>query len=347
MTPRTFVYNLLLFTPLLHGAVDYNREVRPILSDRCFACHGPDSATREAGLRLDTFEGATAKLESGKQAIIPGNPKASELFTRIHEKDPDEIMPPPKLNRPLTADERDVLIRWIKEGAVYAEHWAFIAAKKHPLPVVKNASWPRNDIDRFILEKLEQQKLQPNPQADKAALLRRISFVLTGLPPTPEQITAFVNDTSPNAYEKQVDGLLASPRFGERMALDWLDVARFADTYGYQTDKECFVWPWRNWVINAFNDNLSYDKFLAWQIAGDLLPNATQDQRLATTFNRLHRQTEEGGSIEEEFRQEYVSDRVHTAGTAFLGLTLECSKCHDHKYDPLPQADYYSMSAMS
>ncbi|MFN4944690.1 MAG: DUF1549 domain-containing protein, partial [Akkermansiaceae bacterium] len=170
--------------------------------------------------------------------------------------------------------------------------------------------------------------------------------MLTGLPPTPEQITAFVNDTSPNAYEKQVDGLLASPRFGERMALDWLDVARFADTYGYQSDKECFVWPWRNWVINAFNNNLSYDKFLAWQIAGDLLPNATQDQRLATTFNRLHRQTEEGGSIEEEFRQEYVSDRVHTAGTAFLGLTLECSKCHDHKYDPLPQADYYSMSAM-
>lgn len=346
MTPRAFAYSLMLLTPLLHGAVDYNREVRPILSDRCFACHGPDSATREAGLRLDTFEGATAKLESGKQAIIPGNPKASELFTRIHEKDPDEIMPPPKLNRPLTADERDVLIRWIKEGAVYAEHWAFIAAKKHPLPVVKNASWPRNDIDRFILEKLEQQKLQPNPQADKAALLRRISFVLTGLPPTPEQVTAFVNDTSPNAYEKQVDGLLASPRFGERMALDWLDVARFADTYGYQSDKECFVWPWRNWVIDAFNKNLSYDKFLAWQIAGDLLPNATQDQRLATTFNRLHRQTEEGGSIEEEFRQEYVSDRVHTAGTAFLGLTLECSKCHDHKYDPLPQADYYSMSAM-
>lgn len=346
MIARAFFPSLLLFTPLLHGAVDFNREVRPILSDRCFACHGPDSGTREAGLRLDTFEGATEKLESGNRAIVPGNPKASEIFTRIHEKDPDEIMPPPKLNRPLTEAERGILVRWIEEGAIYARHWAFIPTEKHPAPVVKNTAWPKDDIDRFILEKLEPQKLTPNPPADRGALLRRTSFVLTGMPPSPEQIAAFVSDPSPDAYEKQVDALLASPRFGERMALDWLDVSRFADTYGYQSDNECFVWPWRNWVIDAFNSNLPYDRFLTWQIAGDLLPNATQEQRLATTFNRLHRQTEEGGSIEQEFRQEYVSDRVHTAGTAFLGLTLECSKCHDHKYDPLPQADYYSMSAM-
>lgn len=346
MPRRVSALGLLLLAPLLHGAVDFNREVRPLLSDRCFACHGPDAAKREAGLRLDNFEGAVEKLESGKRAIVPGDPRASEIFARIHEKDPDEVMPPPKLNRPLTEAERGILVRWIDEGAVYSRHWAFIPPEKHPAPAVKTPAWAKDDIDRFVLEKLEPQKLAPNPPADRGALLRRISFTLTGLPPSPEQLAAFVSDAAPDAYEKQVDALLASPRFGERMALDWLDVSRFADTYGYQSDKACFVWPWRNWVIDAFNNNLSYDQFLTWQLAGDLLPNATQEQRLATTFNRLHRQTEEGGSIEQEFRQEYVSDRVHTAGTAFLGLTLECSRCHDHKYDPLPQADYYSMSAM-
>lgn len=346
MGPRIFALGLLPLVSSVQAGVDFNREVRPLLSDRCFACHGPDAGTREAGLRLDTFEGATEKLDSGVQAIVPGNARKSEIFSRIHDTDPDEIMPPPKLNRPLTETERDVLVRWIDEGAVYTPHWAFLPTQKHPAPVVNDSAWAKDDIDRFVLHKLDLQKIAPNPQADRSALLRRISFVLTGLPPSPDQIAEFNRDASPNAYEKQVDILLASPRFGERMALDWLDVSRFADTYGYQTDKECFVWPWRNWVINAFNNNLPYDQFLTWQIAGDLLPNATQEQKLATTFNRLHRQTEEGGSIEQEFRQEYVSDRVHTAGTAFLGLTLECSKCHDHKYDPLPQADYYSMSSM-
>lgn len=336
----------LLSAPALRGAVDFNRDVRPLLSDRCFACHGPDSAKREAGLRLDEFEGATAKLKSGARAIVPGKPRESEIFTRIHETDPEEIMPPPKLNRPLTEAERGILVRWIEEGAVYQKHWAFMPPRKHPAPVVKNPAWARDDIDRFVLAKLEPQDLTPSPEADRAALLRRISFVLTGLPPTPEEIAAYVSDESPDAYEKRVDAMLASSRYGERMALDWLDIARFADTYGYQSDKNCFVWPWRDWVINAFNKNLPYDQFLTWQIAGDLLPDATQEQRLATTFNRLHRQTEEGGSIEQEFRQEYISDRVHTAGTAFLGLTMECSKCHDHKYDPLPQSDYYSMCAM-
>ena len=326
--------------------LSFNKDIRPILSDRCFACHGPDGEKRKAGLRLDTAEGATALLKSGERAIVPGKTKESALFARIHSTDPDEIMPPAKLNRPLSEAEREFLVRWIDEGAVYARHWAFSPPEKYPAPAVKDGAWVKDDLDRFILQKLEEQGLAPNPEADRAALLRRVSFVLTGLPPTPEQLTAFLSDTSPDAYEKQVDALLASPRYGERMALDWMDVARFADTYGYQSDAGCFVWPWRDWVISAFNKNLPYDQFVTWQIAGDLLPNATQEQRLATTFNRLHRQTQEGGSIEQEFRQEYVSDRVHTAGTAFLGLTMECCKCHDHKYDPLPQTAYYSMAAM-
>ena len=343
---RALFLLLLLPLPLLRAGVDFNRDVRPILSDRCFACHGPDGEKRKAGLRLDTAEGATALLKSGERAVVPGKAKESALLERIHSTDRDEIMPPAKLNRPLSAAERGILARWIDEGAVYARHWAFSPPQKHPVPAVKGGAWAQDDIDRFILHALEQQGLAPNAEADRAALLRRASFVLTGLPPTPEQLAAFLADAAPNAYEKQVDALLASPRFGERMALDWMDVARFADTYGYQSDKGCFVWPWRDWVIGAFNKNLPYDQFVTWQIAGDLLPNATQEQRLATAFNRLHRQTEEGGSIEEEFRQEYVSDRVHTAGTAFLGLTMECAKCHDHKYDPLPQTDYYSMAAM-
>ena len=327
--------------------IDFNRDVRPILSDRCFGCHGPDgNKGREAGLRLDTVEGATAELKSGNRAIIPGNIEESEMVTRIHSHDPEEIMPSPKLNRPLNDQERAILTAWIKQGAEYQPHWAFVTPKKYPVPSVIDGAWCKDDIDRFTLAKMEEQKIKPNALADRATLLRRVSFTLTGLPPSPEQVEAFVNDPAPNAYEKVVDALLASPHYGERLAQDWLDVSRFADTYGYQSDKNCFVYPWRDWVIKSFNENLSFDKFATWQVAGDLLPNATQDQKLATAFNRLHRQTEEGGSIEAEFRQEYVSDRVHTFGTAFLGLTMECCKCHDHKYDPISQKDYYSMASM-
>ena len=328
------------------SGIDFSREVAPILSDRCYACHGPDANKRKGGLRLDTFEGATALLKSGARAIVPGKAKDSALVSRIHSTDPEEVMPPLKLNRPLSLAERNLLVRWIDDGAPYASHWAFRPPEERATPTVKNPSWTRNEIDRFVLAKLEPLGLAPNPEADRAALLRRASFAVTGLPPTPQQLSSFAADGSPGAWEKQVDDLLASPRFGERMATDWLDIARFADTLGYQVDQNCFVWPWRDWVIRAFNSNLPYDQFLTWQIAGDLLPESTQDQQLATLFNRLHRQTHEGGSIEEEFRQEYISDRVHTAGTAFLGLTLECSKCHDHKYDPLPQADYYSLCAL-
>lgn len=332
---------------VVQSKTDFNRDIRPILSDRCFGCHGPDgNKGRQAGLRLDTRDGATAKLNSGNRAIVPGDPKTSALVARIHAADPADLMPPSKLNRPLTSAERDTLVRWIAEGAEYQPHWAFVPVRQQPPPQVANAAWCKDGIDRFVLAKLEAQQLAPNPPADRATLLRRASFALTGLPPTPEHLATFLQDESPDAYERQIDALLASPAYGERLAQDWLDVARFADTYGYQSDKPCFVWPWRDWVIQAFNNNLPYDKFATWQIAGDLLPAATQDQRLATTFNRLHRQTEEGGSIEAEFRQEYVSDRVHTFGTAFLGLTMECAKCHDHKYDPIPQTDYYSLASM-
>jgi hypothetical protein len=331
----------------LPETIDYNRHVRPILSDRCFGCHGPDgNKGREAGLRLDTFEGATMELESGKRAIVPGDLKASEMVARMRTHDAEDIMPPHKLNRPLTDEERAVLERWIEQGAVYQPHWAFVAPKKYTLPAVKNEAWCKDDIDRFTLANMEEQGIPPNPLADRSTLLRRASLTLTGLPPSPQEVADFLADSSPNAYEKRIDALLASPRYGERLAQDWLDVARFADTYGYQSDKACFVWPWRDWVIKAFNENLPFDQFATWQIAGDLLPNPTQEQRLATIFNRLHRQTEEGGSIAEEFRMENVSDRVHTYGTAFLGLTMECSKCHDHKYDPIPQTDYYSMASM-
>jgi len=327
--------------------IDFNRHVRPVLSDRCFGCHGPDgNKGREAGLRLDTFEGATMVLDSGKRAIVPGDVEASEMVVRMRTHDAEDIMPPHKINRPLTEEERLILERWIEQGAEYQPHWAFVAPKKSPLPEVKQRDWCKDEIDFFTLAKMEEAGIAPNPPADRAALLRRISLTLTGLPPSTQELDAFLADNAPNALEKRVDALLASPRYGERLAQDWLDVARFADTYGYQTDNDCFVWPYRDWVINAFNKNLPFDQFATWQIAGDLLPNATQEQKLATLFNRLHRQTQEGGSIAEEFRMENVSDRVHTYGTAFLGLTMECSKCHDHKYDPLPQADYFSMASM-
>jgi hypothetical protein len=327
--------------------VDFNRDVRPILSDRCFACHGPDAAKgREAGLRLDTFEGATMLLESGKRAIVPGHPEASEMVNRMHTHDPELLMPPAKLDRPLTTEEKAILENWIRQGAEYQPHWAFVPPVSHEPSTPADKDWGSDAIDHFTHAAMTHAGLEPNPEADPSTLLRRASLTLTGLPPSPDQVAAFLKDPSPEAFAREVDAMLASPRFGERMAQEWLDVSRFADTYGYQSDKPNFTWPWRDWVIRAFNDNLPHDDFIVWQIAGDMLPDATQDQKLATTFNRLHRQTEEGGSIEAEFRMEYVADRVHTYGTAFLGLTMECSRCHDHKYDPIPQEDYYSLASM-
>ncbi len=333
----------LLTAPRVRAQVDFNRDILPILSDKCFHCHGPDAKARKANLRFDTKEGAF-RLRKGKTVIVPGNNAASELIRRITADD-DERMPPPESNRTLTAKQIDLLKKWVEEGAKWGRHWAFEPPLRPSLPRINQRDWIRTDLDAFILARLEREGLRPSPEAPRATWLRRVTLDLTGLPPTLAEIDAFLADKSANAYEKVVDRLLASPRYGERMASEWLDLSRYADTHGYQMDRYRAMWPWRDWVIRAFNRNLPYDQFVTWQLAGDLLPGATKEQRLATAFNRLHMQNEEGGIVEEEFRVAYVVDRVNTFGTAFLGLTLDCTRCHDHKYDPLTQKDYYSLFA--
>lgn len=314
--------------------IRFNRDVRPILSDNCFKCHGPDKEARQAGLRLDNPQDARRVLG-----------KDGPLLKRITSTDADVHMPPPDSKLSLTRSEIETLTRWIRQGAQYDRHWAFLPVPKVAVPQVHRADWPRNEIDRFILARLEAEGLSPAKEAGREKLIRRLSFDLTGLPPTLEEIDAFLNDSSPRAYERLVDRLLASPAYGERMAAAWLDVARYSDSYGYQVDRDRFVWPWRDWVIRAFNRNMPYDRFVTWQLAGDLLPAATDEQVLATTFNRLHSQKVEGGSVPEEFRTEYVADRTQTFATAFLGLTMECCRCHDHKFDPLNQKEYYQLFA--
>ena len=327
------------------GKVDFARDVLPILSDKCFHCHGPADEGRKAKLRLDTQEGAFRVNKDGVANIVKGQPDKSEMIVRVLSKDENEVMPPPDSHRTLTEDQKQTLKRWVEQGAPWGKHWAFTEITAVTPPKVKNTRVINNPIDQFIMARLQQEQLKPSLEASKEQLIRRATFDLTGLPPTLEEIDAFLKDKSPNAYEKVVDRLLQSPAYGEQMAREWLDLARYADTFGYQADVDMNMYPWRDWVIKAFNENLPYDQFITWQIAGDLLPKATRDQKLATAFNRLHRQTNEGGSIDEEFRNEYVSDRVHTVGTAFLSLTLECARCHDHKYDPITQKDYYSLGA--
>ena len=325
--------------------VDFERDIRPILADRCFACHGPDARARKAGLRLDRRDSAVATRTDPSRAIIdPGHPERSELFRRITSTDPDQVMPRPKSKLPrLDPDQIDLVRRWIDEGAAWGEHWSF---EELPRSVaVPETPAPGHPVDAFVSRGLARVGLQPAARAERRVLIRRVSLDLTGLPPSPSEVEAFVADQDPDAFEKVVDRLLDSAHYGERMASTWLDAARYADSLGYQTDRGQRVWPWRDWVVRAFNDNLPYDEFTTWQIAGDLLPDATRDQRLATTFNRLHRQTEEGGTVPEEFRTEYVADRVNTFGTAFLGITLGCARCHDHKFDPISQADYYRLFA--
>ncbi|MFA6545583.1 MAG: DUF1553 domain-containing protein [Limisphaerales bacterium] len=318
--------------------VRYNRDIRPILSDRCFFCHGFDPKKRESGLRLDTRDGALKK-----NAIVPGRPEKSELLKRITTKDAKDHMPPAKSKLPsLTPAEVDKLRRWIAEGAQYEVHWAFIPLNETAAARVRTPA-ATQPVDALVSAGLASRKLRLQPEADRHTLIRRVSFDLTGLPPTPAEVGAFVKDTSPNAYEKLVDRLLQSPRYGERMAVDWLDISRYADSYGFQVDREREMWPWRDWVIRSFNRNLPFNQFVTEQIAGDLLPNATDDQILATAFSRLHQQETEGGSVEEEYRVEYVCDRVQTFATAFLGLTFECVRCHDHKYDPIEQKEYYGL----
>lgn len=325
--------------------VDYNFHIRPILSDKCFACHGPDNNTREAGLRLDTEEGAYGALADHPDmfAIVPGKPEDSEVYHRLVTDDDTYRMPPVSSNLTLTTHEIDLVTKWIEQGAVYKPHWAFTVPTKTKLP--DGEQWAVNEIDHFVLDKMKGVGFKPNPAAENYHILRRVSLDLTGLPPTAEQIDRFLADDSPEAYEKMVDELLASTAYGERMALHWLDVARYADSYGYQDDDIRTQWPWRDWVIHAFNKNMPYDQFITWQLAGDLLPNATKEQILATAFNRNHKITEEGGVIEEEYRVAYGLDKTNTFAKGILGITMECAQCHDHKYDPFSQKNYYSLFA--
>jgi hypothetical protein len=329
----------------LPQTIDFNRHIKPILSDRCFSCHGPDKNKIKAGLRLDLKESAFRELPEspGKFAIVPGSTSKSELVERILSEDPDYKMPDPESHLTLSDHEKAMLIKWIETGATYKPHWAFIKPVFTKFPEISNEAWIANPIDRFVLHRLEQEKLLPNKESDKEILLRRVSLDLTGLPPTIDEIKSFVADRSPNAYEKQVDRLLASPHYGERMAVDWLDVARFADSHGYTVDRLRDMSPWRDWVIKAFNQNLPYNDFITWQLAGDLLPSRTRDQLIATAFNRNHQSNMEGGIVEEEFRVEYVADRTNTTSEAFMAITAGCAKCHDHKFDPISQKEYYSM----
>ena len=326
-------------------SVDFNRDIRPILSDNCFHCHGPDAKQRKADLRLDSEAGSRADL-GGKAAVIPGNASGSELVRRIFSEDPDDIMPPPEMKRTLTAKQKDLLRSWIESGAEYDERWAWKPpARPTPPDLHERADWPKNAIDRFILRRLEIEGLTPSPEADRRTLIRRLTLDLTGLPPTPEEVDAFLADASPNAYEIVVDRLLKSPHYGERMAVDWLDAARYADSNGYQVDRDREMHAWRDWVIRAFNENKPFDEFTIEQLAGDLLPQPTLEQRIATGFHRNHMMNEEGGVIPEEFLAEYCADRVETTATVWLGQTFICSRCHDHKFDPFSQRDYYSMYA--
>ena len=320
--------------------VDYARDVRPILATNCFHCHGQDPATRKAGIRFDTAAG-----QQDSAAIDPGRPDNSELIARILSTDAEVQMPPPDSAKSLQPAEKELLRRWIKEGAKFAEHWAFAPPQRPPAPAA-GRGWARNAIDGFVAAMHAERKLTPSPEAPRALLARRAALDLTGLPLTSAELDAFLADPAPDAYERLVDRLLASPRYGEHMAMGWLDVARYADTNGYQMDAYRMNWPWRDWVVNAFNANLPFDRFTIEQLAGDLLPNPTREQLIATAFNRNHMLNAEGGTIAEENRTKNVFDRVDTTATAFLGLTLACAQCHDHKFDPLTQKDYYAIYAM-
>ncbi|ASO06387.1 PSD1 and planctomycete cytochrome C domain-containing protein [Arenibacter algicola] len=325
--------------------IDFTFHVKPILSDRCFKCHGPDKNAIEGGLSLNTAEDAYMALGKNKDhyAIVPGDVEKSELVNRLYTTDESLMMPPPESNLTVTKYEKEILKKWIEQGAEYKEHWAFIAPEKPIVPKTSNTTWAQNEIDQFVLSQLEQKGLEPNEKATKEKLLRRVFFDLTGLPPSVEQINNFVHNDSPNAYEEIIDSLLNTVDYAEHMSAEWMDIARYADTHGYQDDFERIMWPWRDWVIHAFKENMPYDQFVTYQLAGDLMPNANAEQVLATGFNRNHKITFEGGVIPEEYRIEYVEDRAVTFGTAFLGLTFECARCHDHKYDPISQKNHFEL----
>lgn len=325
--------------------IEFNRHIRPILSENCFACHGTDSASRKGGLRLDRFEDAVATRKDSKPAIVPGKPDESEMIARIMHADEDEIMPPPSSHKVLSAEQKDLLKRWIAAGATYQEHWSLLAPTRPEIPKVKSSRWVKNPIDAFVLAKLEEKGLKPAPEADRRTLARRLSLDLIGLPPKPEEVEAFVNDKSPDAYEKLVDKLMASPHWGEHRGRYWLDAARYADTHGIHFDNYREMWSYRDWVFDALNKNMPFDQFTIEQLAGDLLPNATLDQKVATGFNRNNITSNEGGLIDEEYYVLYTRDRTETTAQVWLGLTAGCAVCHDHKYDRFSQKDFYQMSA--
>ncbi|HUE17502.1 MAG TPA: DUF1549 domain-containing protein [Planctomycetaceae bacterium] len=325
---------------------DFTRDVRPILSEHCFKCHGPDDAARQAKLRLDRREAALAKTESGGTPIVPGKPDASDVVRRIVSHDPDEMMPPPTANKPLSEEKKRILRDWIACGAQYKAHWAFVPPKQAVPPRVADSAWPRNAIDRFILARLESVGLKPVPEADRYTLVRRVSLDLIGLPPTPAEADAFVNDKSPDAYERLVDRLLASSHYGERWGRRWLDLARYADTNGYEKDRVRSIWPYRDWVIAAINAGMPFDRFTVRQLAGDMLPDATVSDRIATGFHRNTMLNEEGGIDPLEYRFYAMVDRVSTTGVVWLGLTVGCAQCHTHKFDPIPHRDYYRLMGL-
>ena len=336
----TFLFCAL--ASISRGEVKYNKDVLPILAAKCFSCHGEDKVKRKANLRLDDKNSAYAKRD-GIQAILPGSINGSELINRIFTNNKSEVMPPSD-EVSLSSSEKAILKQWITEGARYQKHWAFQSHSKPKLPSV--VDWGRNEIDNFILKQMSEVDLLPQKPTEREMLIRRVSLDLTGLPPSLEEVDRFLEDTKPNAYEKVIDRLLASPRYGERMAVWWLDGARYGDSHGYDNDLENSQWPWRNWVIEAFNQNMPYSQFTIEQLAGDLLPNPTESQVLATGFNRNHRINTEGGAIDDEWRTEYVIDRVQTMGSVWMGITLSCARCHDHKYDPISQREFYQLFAL-
>jgi len=337
--PRVWLISILLLPLPALAAPDFGRDVLPILSDTCFTCHGPDANARKGKLRLDV------EAEAKKEVIVPGKSAESEIIARIFSNDADELMPPPESNLKLTAAQKATLKDWIDSGAKWDKHWAYETPKPVAVPKVKQTDWPRGELDAFILARLEREGLRPSKEADRVMWLRRVTLDLTGLPPTLKEVDAFLDDQSPKAFESVVDRLLASPRYGERMAWDWLEAARYADSNGYQSDQDRTMWPWRDWVVRALNANMPYDQFSTEQLAGDLLPNATDEQVLATAFNRNHMINGEGGRIAEENRVEYIFDQLETVSTVWLGATMNCSRCHDHKFDPITQRDYYSLFA--
>ncbi len=331
--------------PALPARLDFNRDIQPILSDKCFTCHGPDDKERKGKLRFDRAEDAIKPAKSGDFAIVPGNVAKSKLLERILSHDPDEMMPPPKTGKKITAQQAALLRRWIEEGAKYQGHWSFTKPERPALPPVKNGAWSRNEIDRFILARLEKEGLKPSGEADQPTLIRRVTLDLTGVPPTLAEMDAFLADKNPDAYEKVVDRLLASPRYGEHLARYWLDAARYSDSHGFHIDSERSLWKWRDWVVNSFNTNQPYDQFTIEQLAGDLLPEATMEQKIGSGYVRANMSTGEGGAIVEEYQSKYTFDRTETTSTIWLGLTMTCARCHTHKYDPIQHSEYYGLYA--